>query len=282
MHNLVPLEQVDYLVIGHVSRDLTPEGPCLGGTVAYAALTARMLGLRPGIFTANGAETDLSVLQDIPVISIPSAHSTTFENLDSINGRKQVLHHRAEALLFSQVPEVWRRAAIIHLAPIAQEVEMVLPSSFKPALLGLTPQGWLRSWDESGRVRQGVWNFSEQDLQMAGAVVLSIEDVDGDEEQIERIAGNTRILAVTEGAAGARLYWNGDQRRFPAPKMDETDATGSGDIFAAAFFVRLLGTRDPWEAARFATQLSARSVARVGLEGIPTREEIQDCMLEVF
>ena len=52
MLNLVLLEPVDYLVIGHVAHDLTPQGPRLGGTVAYSALTAQALGLRVGIVTA--------------------------------------------------------------------------------------------------------------------------------------------------------------------------------------------------------------------------------------
>ncbi len=46
------LDPVDYLVIGHIARDLTPSGPRLGGTVAYSGLTARALGLRVGIVTS--------------------------------------------------------------------------------------------------------------------------------------------------------------------------------------------------------------------------------------
>ena len=88
-------------------------------------------------------------------------------------------------------------------------------------------------------------------------MVISREDVGGDEEWIEVMAHQTRVLAVTEAAAGAVLYWNGDRRRFRAPQVEEVDATGAGDIFAASFFIRLQATRDPWEAARFATQLSA-------------------------
>jgi sugar/nucleoside kinase (ribokinase family) len=64
--------------------------------------------------------------------------------------------------------------------------------------------------------------------------------------------------------------------------MEEVDPTGAGDIFAAAFFFRLHATRDPWEAARFATNLAALSVARVGLEGIPTAEEVQSCLIEII
>ena len=119
-------------------------------------------------------------------------------------------------------------------------------------------------------------------LAKAGAVVLSVEDVGGDEDQIEAMAAVCRVLAVTEGPAGARLYWHGDLRRFRAPKIKEVDATGAGDIFAAAFFWRLYITRDPWAAARFATHLASFSVGRIGLEGIPTRQEIQTCQVEVM
>jgi sugar/nucleoside kinase (ribokinase family) len=282
MDNLVPLEPVDYLVIGHVSHDLTPSGPRLGGTAAYSALTAWVLGLRVGIVTARGVETDLNALQNVLVVSAPSEHSTTFENIYSDSERRQVLHYQAEPLSFDSVPENWRKASIIHLGPVAQEIDAVLPDSFSPSLLGLTPQGWMRSWEESGQVVQIDWESAEQTLGQAGAVVVSVEDVAGDEEQIEFMATHTRIVAVTEAAAGSRLYWHGDQRRFHAPEMQEVDATGAGDIFAAAFFIRLQVTRDPWEAARFATQLSARSVTRKGLESIPTVEEIQACMVEVF
>jgi sugar/nucleoside kinase (ribokinase family) len=282
MYNLVPLDPVDYLVVGHVAHDLTPTGPRLGGTAAYSALTARALGMRVGVFTANGPETNLDVLSDALVVSAPSSQSTTFENIYSQHGRKQVLHHQAAHLSLDDIPDPWKRTSIVHLAPIDQEVDAVLPDSFSPSLLGLTPQGWMRAWDESGQVRRANWESAEQALGRAGAVVVSIEDVGGDEERIEFMAAHTRVLAVTEAAAGARLYWHGDQRRFRAPEMYEIDATGAGDIFAAAFFIRLLTTQDPWEAARFATQLSARSVTRKGLESIPTAEEIQECMVEVF
>ncbi len=282
MYNLVPMEPVDYLVIGHVAHDLTPSGPRLGGTAAYAALTARALGLRVGVVTASGPETSLDALSDVLVVSASSPQSTTFENIYSESGRRQILHHRAVPLSLESVPEAWRRTPIIHLGPVAQEVDAILPGSFSPSLLGLTPQGWMRAWEEPGQVQRVGWESAEQALGQAGAVVVSIEDVGGDEERIEFMAAHTRVLAVTEAAAGARLYWHSDQRRFRAPEMYEVDATGAGDIFAAAFFIRLLTTQDPWEAARFATQLSACSVTRKGLQGIPTAEEIQACMVEVF
>ncbi|HVF25469.1 MAG TPA: PfkB family carbohydrate kinase [Anaerolineales bacterium] len=282
MLNLVSPEPVDYLVIGHVAHDLTPEGPRLGGTVAYSALTARALGLRVGIVTSVGPETSLESLKDIPIISIESPQSTTFENIYTKQGRLQYLRAQATQIDFAHVPETWRRASIIHLGPLANDMKPILPQGFSPTLLGITPQGWMRKWDAEGRVSPTDWTDPSAALAQAGAVIISREDVGGDDEVIEHMAHQTPVLAVTEGAAGAVLYWNGDRRRFRAPEMQEVDATGAGDVFAAAFFVRLFKTHDPWEATRFATLIASRSVTRVGLAGIPTAKEIETCTMEIL
>jgi sugar/nucleoside kinase (ribokinase family) len=282
MRDLVSLEPVDYLVIGHVAHDLVSEGSRLGGTVAYAALTARALGLRAGIVTAVGPETPLDALRGLPVLSIESAQSTTYENIYTEHGRVQYLRAQAARIELDRIPENWRCPSIIHLGPIANEMDSILPKGFSPGLLGLTPQGWMRRWDAHGRVSPREWTDAEAALARAGAVVLSREDVNGNEVLIEHMAQQTKVLAVTEGNAGSVLYWHGDRRRFRAPQVEEVDATGAGDIYAAAFFIRLSATRDPWEAARFATLVASRSVMRAGLDGIPTPREIEECMMEVL
>jgi sugar/nucleoside kinase (ribokinase family) len=282
MSNLIALEPVDYLVIGHVAHDLTPQGPRLGGTAAYSALTAQALGLRVGIVTASGPETSLAPLGNIPVVSQESPNSTIFENIYTEHGRIQYLRGQATRINFNNVPEVWRRTLIIHLGPIANEMDAFLPEGFSAGLLGLTPQGWMRQWDSECRVSLGEWKTADFSMARASAVVISREDVNGNDELIEHMAHQTRVLVVTESAAGAVLYWNGDRRRFRAPNIKEVDATGAGDIFAAAFFIRLGTTRDPWEATRFATQLASYSVTRPGLDGIPTPREIDECKLEVL
>lgn len=282
MYQMTPLESIDYLVIGHITKDITPQGPRIGGTPAYSALTARALGMRPGIVTSFAGDVALDVLQGIPVVSFPTDVSTTFENIQTPDGRIQILHSVAPKLEFFMVPEAWRSVPIVHLGPVAQEVDPGLVRYFPSALIGLTPQGWLRAWDETGRVHSTDWVEENFLVSSAGAVVISVEDVGGDESRIEEMASYTRVLAVTEAHEGARLYWNGDVRRFRPPSLEEIDPTGAGDIFAAAFFYRLNSTRDPWEAARFATLLSAYSITRPGLEGIPTREEIENSLVEVY
>jgi len=282
MSFLAPLKPVDYLVIGHVTEDLTPTGSRLGGTATFSALTARALGLRVGIVTAVGEGTSLQVLDGISIVRIPSPHTTIFENIYLDGARKQIVRHPAARILFDVVPDAWRNSSIIHLGPVAQELDSQLPNRFSSSMIGITPQGWMRTWNGDGHVIPCAWESAEILLPQASAVVISRDDVGGDEELIESMAHQTRVLAVTEGSAGSVLYWNGDRRRFHAPQLKEVDATGAGDIFAAAFFIRLFQTRDPWEAARFATQLAARSVTRIGLDGIPIQKEINECLMEVF
>jgi sugar/nucleoside kinase (ribokinase family) len=282
MQSSTPIEPIDYLVIGHLTQDLTPQGPKLGGTAAYAALTARAIGLRVGIVTALGPEASVGILEGIQMVSLPSEKSTTFENITTLEGRKQYIHSLASSIDIRQVPETWRRTPIVHLGPIAQEVEPNLVRYFPDSFLGITPQGWLRDWNKEGKVFPGEWPEASFVLQKASAAVLSIDDVRGDEERIEEMVSSIRTLVVTEGAAGARVYWNGDLRLFRPPLVEEIDSTGAGDIFAAAFFIRLNATHDPWEAAQFATYLAANSVTRSGLQGVPTPQEVEAYIVELL
>jgi sugar/nucleoside kinase (ribokinase family) len=282
MVTLVPLEPVDYLVIGHVTEDVTPAGPRLGGTAAFSALTARAFGLRVGIITSVGPTTSLQALQGITLINTPSNQSTVFENIETPTGRQQVIRWQAASIPLDSIPDAWRRSPIVHLGPVAQELVPEAAGHFAMALLGITPQGWMRTWDDAGNVAPCRWESAEVLLPKAGAVVISREDVRGNEEMIEELAHQTRILVVTEGPSGSVVHWNGDRRRFRAVDVQAVDEVGAGDVYAAAFFIRLYMTRDPWEAARFATLLAGRSVTRPGLEGIPTNQEIEACSMEVL
>ena len=132
----------------------------------------------------------------------------------------------------------------------------------------------MRQWDENGRVSPKAWMNPDKLLGKASAVVLSIEDVQGDEGIIADMIDRVPILIVTEANLGARLYWNGDYRHFSPPEEVEVDPTGAGDIFATSFFIRMHETRDPWESTRFATLIASRSITRVGLQSVPTQAEV--------
>jgi hypothetical protein len=282
MQTNIPIEPIDYLLIGHITQDLTPRGLSLGGTASYAALTAKACGLRVGIVTSFSEGLKVPELEGISISVIPAEFTTTFENIQTPAGRIQFLHHKSSDLDLSAVPEIWRSAPIVHLGPLCQEVNPNLAKDFTNSFVGLTPQGWFRAWDNQGRVRFTEWPEASYVMENANAAVLSIEDVKGNEILIDEMVASIRILVVTEGAAGARLYWNGELHHFSPPYEVEIDPVGAGDIFASAFFFRLFSSQDPLEAARFATQLAATSVTRKGLSGVPTPDEVQFHLMEVI
>ena len=282
MYRPMSIDPIDYLMIGHITIDKTPQESRLGGTTTFSSLMARALGLRVGIVTSWGMEISPGPLADIPIINLPAEHSTTFENITTPEGRLQTIFHVANTIDLNLIPAEWLNAPIVHLGPIAQEIEPTIVRHLSNSLVGTTPQGWLRTWDDNGSIESTEWPEAAFVLSNVGAAVISIEDLGFDESRIEEMATACRVLAVTEHSDGVRLFWNGDVRRFRPPAVSEVDSTGAGDIFATAFFFRMYTTRDPWEAARFATQIAAISVTRSGLQAIPTPEEIQACMAEVL
>lgn len=260
---------LDYLAIGHIAQDVTPDGYRLGGTVAYSALTAYALGQQTGIVTAAAPKAVTTGLEPLDLHIVPSVTSTIYENIYTPTGRIQKLHGRAEPLTIESVPQRWRSASLVHLAPIANEVDPALVPYFRSAFIGYTPQGWMRRWREDGLVYRGDWDEADSLLPLASAVVISIEDVAGDWGIVDQWAALTKVLAVTEGEQGAYIYTGTQRQHFSAPKVNVLDATGAGDIFAAAFFIYLHQTGDPAIAARFAIALASDSVTRPGIAGVP-------------
>jgi sugar/nucleoside kinase (ribokinase family) len=271
----------EYLVIGHVTKDLTPEGNFgIGGTATYSALTADHLGLAVGVITS--AEPSLSLFQQAPSIAVrtrPSAKTTTFENTYTDGRRRQRLGALAERLTIEDLPSGWSSARIVHLGPVAQEVDYDLVRAFPHSLLGVTPQGWLRSWDVQGVVSPVEWGQPDRILDVADVVILSLEDVGGDWERVNGYARGARLLVVTLGEDGAVVYCRGERTLVPAYDIVEVDSTGAGDVFAAAYLNRFFETRDALEAARFANCVASFSVEGVGPMSLPSREQIEQRLL---
>ncbi len=268
--------QPDFVVIGHVAKDLTDEGHQPGGTVVYSALTARKLGRRVGVITSAGPDLDLDqILENMEVICLPSPVTTTFRNIYEEEGRRQYVYAVAKRIGIEDVPVAWQEASIVHLGPIAGEIGGNMIDLFSASLLGLTPQGWLRRWDDQGRVFPCQWMEADKLLGRADVLILSEEDLDGEARTLRSQLGAPRVAVVTEGAKGAMVYSQGAKFHSPARPTTVVDPTGAGDIFAAAFLVRLAETDDPHEAARFANVAASLSVEKVGIASVPNRAQIE-------
>lgn len=274
---------INYLIIGHITQDLVEGGAMLGGTAFYGALTAHALGQTTALVSSYPKWLAIPELKNILIHRKTSQYATTFENIEVEGKRRhQFIHHNAAMIGPDDIPEKWLHANIVHLGPVAAEINPRIIDAFPNAFIGLTPQGWMRTWKTDGKVHYRQWPNAQELLKRANAIVLSIEDLQGNEDLIQEYALSTRVLAVTEGEKGARIYWNGDVRHIPAPKVNVVDSTGAGDIFAAVLFSRLFTTNDPWEAGEQAVKLATQSVKKFGLAGIPTNEEIQKTMVEII
>lgn len=271
----------DFVAIGHIAKDIVPGGYAVGGTVSYASVTARNLGKRAGIVTCVEETFPVGeVLRGIEIVRAGTTVTTTFQNIYHEGRRTQFIRAVAEEITPGDIPPTWRQAPIILIGPIAQEVDEAVLDLFEDSLIGVTPQGWMRRWDESGRVYQVPWEGAERVLPRVHVLVFSEEDIGGEIEVALEYARLTEIVVLTRAERGATVFYRGEKKDFPARPAAEVDPTGAGDVFAAAFLIRYHETKDPWQAARFANVVASFSIEKPGLEGIPTRRVVEKWMEE--
>ncbi len=273
----------DYLIIGHLTRDLVPGGAILGGTPGYAGLTAHRLGKRTAIVTSIGPDAPpMDILDGIEIVSVPAEATTTFENIYISGTRYQKWLATAASLLPEHVPPAWRQAPIVHLSPMAQELSPALCRQFPHSLVCVTIQGWLRGRDEENNVIFAPHPALDASLGCIDILVMSLADVGGDRAAADHLLTSVKIGVETLGPGGCRVYHNGEILHVPVKPEEEVDPTGAGDIFAAAFFVRYQETGNLLQAARFANACGSLSVRERGIGAVPTLREVQEHLAELY
>lgn len=266
-----------FLAVGHFCYDVVPNGRIIGGPAAYSAITARNLGWHARAVTAVGADFDRQdpILENIAVVYHQSLETTIFENRYGEDGRRQqFISGVARDLLPHHIPREWRHTEVVYLCPIADEVHRELVSGFEGALVGVTPQGWMRQWDESGQVCPKRWISAQAILSRADVLILSDEDIGAYPEDLEMYIQWAQIVVLTRGKHGATLYENGQILESTAYPANEVDVTGAGDVFAAAFLTKYHGTRSLWKSLNFAHCVASFAVESRGIKGIPTLDQV--------
>ena len=277
--------EIDVLLIGHLTRDLIDNNPQssyrLGGTVSFAAITALCLGRKPTILTRASLDTDLAELPaSVDLRVLPSETTTTFANVYTEQGRIQYCYTPAPAITADEIPDTLRHPRAVLLGPLVNEIGGDIPPIFSDATLVVAvPQGWMRRWDETGRVYSKPWENADVILPHVNVLVLSLEDINYDLKQLDPFFKHVSMLVLTEYREGSTLYQRGEDgqihlTKIPPRPANEVDPTGAGDIFATAFMIRLQETGDPVQSARFANITASFGVEHQGVTGIPSHEQV--------
>ena len=253
-----------YLCIGHVCHDVFNGKFILGGTASYSALLAAQMGQKTAVLTSAGSDFqffDTFQHSGIELIKKQATHTTLFENKYQNGDRTQLLHQRAATLYPVDIPKNWQNTAVVLFCPIADEVDFSLLRHFPNSVKGATIQGWLRQWDETGKVTPKPMDWEQ--LAALDVVIMSNADIAGFEDAIPFIASMVKVLVVTLGKNGAEIYENGNKKLFPAFPVKEQDATGAGDTFATAFLLKYAECGEVKEATAY-----AHSAASIVVEGV--------------
>jgi 1D-myo-inositol 3-kinase len=280
--------QFDYTTVGHVTADLMADGTRRpGGSAFYSALQASRLGQRALIITRGAVQEIEELLEpyrgEFELVIHPAPQTTTLET--SVDGA--VREQRVLAWAGPIAEELMIDTGILHLAPVARETPRRWAGHAE--LVGLTPQGLVRSWDRDGGKMGQVPLEPAQLPERWDAIVLNetelqscpwlADDAAGSGEPDSRGAARAAggVVAVTNAAAPTAIHRRGAAiARVEVPTIEEfRDDVGAGDVFAAAFFVALREGLAAPGAASFANAAAAVRIAGPGAGAIGRRGAIE-------
>jgi len=247
----------DYLLVGHFTKDLKEKGFALGGSVYYSGIIAKKLGEKVKIITSFGPDiSPEKVLEGFKIVNIPSSQTTTFLNVYKKGKRTQFLFKKAKKISPFCLTNDWQGSKVIHLAPVAQEINEKLFFLFKDSFLGASLQGLLRKKGKRGEVKFNLWKNYKKCLPLVQAAILSEEDIKRNFALAKEMSKFSKILVLTLGEKGCQVFSKGKTKCFGTKKLKIVDTTGAGDTFAAAFLINFQKTKNPCKSAAFANSIA--------------------------
>lgn len=235
---------------------------------------ALALGARVTLITRLATGFDRGCLADIDLRAQPATEMPRYANTYSPSGdRTQLLLAEGERLDLSPAADTDADAFI--LAPAFHECDS-LPATPAP-VVAVSLQGPLRSVDAEGRVvPHGDAIGQARPFIRPGVFAFFSEEDTGDPVSLgQAIAAWGATAFLTRGYRGAVLYARSGETHLAAIPAEAIDPTGAGDCFSTAFVVRFAETHNLEQACRFALAAGALAVEGSGIEGIPTRAQVE-------
>ena len=269
----------DFLCIGFFCHDVKEDGYLLGGTASYCSLAASRLGQHTAVLTSVGNDFlffDTFHQEKIIVHNKSALKTTVFHNIYREGICTQYLYDRANTIEAKDLPVAWKNTPIVKFCLIANEVAPSLLKAFPNALKAATIQGWLRQWDNKGKISPKTMDWDL--LNTIDIVLFSDADIPNIEEVLPIITNKVAVVVMTRGANGASIFYKQEQYDFPSYPVEEVDPTGAGDVFAAAFVIAYANRKNIAEAASFAHTVASFIVEEEGAQ-FPSIEAIEDRLL---
>ncbi len=281
----------------------------LGGSPAYAGLSAAKLGASVGIVSVVGKDFPDEYLHflDSKNIDIRGAnrrgeYSTRFFHRCTRNEERfSKLITKADKITKKNVPETYFKAKSFLISPVMHEISPDFISWLretvgKGPLIGVDPQGFLRMIKPDGTIYlECGTNF---DGIMCYADILSPS-----EEEAFAIANMKRnnldalinffkkkekgIFLITRGSKGSIVIdiKEGKKTVFKIPPCKPKkviDTTGAGDAFLAAFIVKHLWSEDVLQSARFASAATSFLIEEKSASGFGSLDQVEARVKEQY
>jgi len=160
------------------------------------------------------------------------------------------------------LPPSWRKVRLVHLGPIAYEVDPSFMTAFVKCRVCVTPQGWMRRREPDNRVTTVDWPAADEVVSRAVLTVMSREDIRHD-PNLELCLPAWLPSWWSRMACTAAWFIVGvSPQSFEAIEVEQLDPTGAGDVFATALHIAWDRLGDLDRAIRVAARLAGQSVCR--------------------
>jgi len=276
-----------FLVIGNITKDIIrikgEERHDFGGNASYSSITAVKLGCKTHVLSRGNNELVkwITTLRNhrINVELQKSKDVTCFVNDYTEDKRKQSVLSDAGKIKYKSFGKI----DVIFLGPVFNEITLeCLKKARKDCkILSLDAQGFVRRLKEREVVKK-FWDEREEFLKYVDLLKVGIDEISSvsKESDYKKVCEELRSLGVkvvelTLGENGSIIAGE-EIHRIPAYKTTLVDKTGSGDVFATAFAIKYLESKDELESGLFASAAASFVVEDFGTKNIQSREKVEE------
>jgi len=281
-----------------ISPQIVNPSPTLGGPPTYVSLVARQLGSKVAVISKVGKDFSKEYILwlkanniDLSGLKLVKEAWTTRFILKYKNGKRQLqLRNRAPTIFPEDVPNSLN-AKIIHISPVTNEVAKETVDRLRTLtdLLSLDPQGFVRKFDNKGKVHLKKWKNL--------AILEKIDIFKSTSEEMRAVIGlsnlrlamrkihelGVKVVLVTKGAKGSALFFEEKFYDIPLyrPKI-LLDPTGAGDTLIGAFLAEYVKGENPVWCACVGAGAASVKIESIGSTLLGGKEEIYKRAAKIF